>query len=80
MQAQAILNGLVSGLVPRGTLQIPIQFNRQRFDPRLETNKQTNSPLLHGNIQEEAVKDTEKSIYYAFMSFCDSSTVPNLLK
>ena len=29
-------------LVPWGTLQIRIQFIRQRFDPTLETKKQTN--------------------------------------
>ena len=32
------------------------------------------------NIKKEADTETEKSIYYDFMRFGDSSTVPNLLK
>ena len=35
-------------------------------------------PLLHGNIQKET--DTEKSIYYDFMRFGDSSKVCNPMK
>ena len=34
----------------------------------------------HGNIQKETDTETEKSIYYDFMRFGDSSTVTNLLK
>ena len=37
-------------------------------------------PFLHGNIQKETDTETEKSIYYDFMRFGNSSTVPNLLK
>ena len=37
-------------------------------------------PLLHENIQKETDTETEKSIYYNFISFGDSGTVPNLLK
>ena len=38
--AQTIFNGLLSRLVPWGTLQIRIWFVRERFDPTLEPNKQ----------------------------------------
>ena len=33
-------------LVPQGTLQIRIRFVRQRFDPTLESNKQTTSIII----------------------------------
>ena len=37
-------------------------------------------PLLYRNIQKETDTVKEKSVYYDFMRFGDSSTVRNLLK